>query len=120
MTTIIQNVIYNLNERNMRKLISLKSNSNNRIVAISVTIISFFITHPTYAKIENASKALQALQTDLTTNIIPVAAAVILLCLAIGYAGRYIERDTFIRWAVGVIIAGSASQLATMLFTGKP
>ncbi|WP_273790544.1 VirB2 family type IV secretion system major pilin TrwL [Bartonella sp. CM31XJBT] len=104
----------------MRKLISLKLNNNNRIAAISATIISFFITHPAHAKIENASKALKALQDDLVKNIIPVAAAVILLCLAIGYAGRYIERDTFIRWAVGVIIAGSASQLATMLFTGNP
>ncbi|KEC69002.1 hypothetical protein O7Q_00234 [Bartonella quintana JK 39] len=47
----------------------------------------------------------------------PVAAALILLCLAIGYAGRYIEKDTFIRWAIGVIIAGSATQIATMLFT---
>ncbi|KEC69000.1 hypothetical protein O7Q_00236, partial [Bartonella quintana JK 39] len=33
-----------------------------------------------------------------------------------GYAGRYIEKDTFIRWAIGVIIAGSATQIATMLF----
>ncbi|WP_034450580.1 VirB2 family type IV secretion system major pilin TrwL, partial [Bartonella quintana] len=49
---------------------------------------------------------------------IPVAAALILLCLAIGYAGRYIEKDTFIRWAIGVVIAGSATQIATMLFSG--
>ncbi|WP_375685414.1 VirB2 family type IV secretion system major pilin TrwL [Bartonella sp. TT110JLCBS] len=104
----------------MQKLVSFKSENNNRIAAISATITAFFITHPAYAKIENASKALKALQDDLIKNIIPVAAAVILLCLAIGYAGRYIERDTFIRWAVGVIIAGSATQLATMLFTGKP
>ncbi|KEC65183.1 hypothetical protein O7W_00442, partial [Bartonella quintana JK 56] len=41
-----------------------------------------------------------------------------LLCLAIGYAGRYIEKDTFIRWAIGVVIAGSATQIATMLFSG--
>ncbi|KEC65663.1 hypothetical protein O7W_00440, partial [Bartonella quintana JK 56] len=54
---------------------------------------------------------------ELTTKIIPIAAALILLCLAIGYAGRYIEKDTFIRWAVGVIIAGSATQIANMLFS---
>ncbi|WP_375650568.1 VirB2 family type IV secretion system major pilin TrwL [Bartonella sp. OT172YNZD] len=100
----------------MQNLISLKSKNNNRVAAISATIIAFFITHPAYAKIENASKALGALKTDLIDNIIPVAAAVILLCLAIGYAGRYIEKDTFVRWAIGVVIAGSATQLATMLF----
>ncbi|WP_375685412.1 VirB2 family type IV secretion system major pilin TrwL [Bartonella sp. TT110JLCBS] len=104
----------------MQKLINLQSKNNNRIIVISATITAFFTTHPAYAKIENASKALEALKKDLIDHIIPVAAAVILLCLAIGYAGRYIERDTFIRWAVGVIIAGSATQLATMLFTGKP
>ncbi|WP_375682412.1 VirB2 family type IV secretion system major pilin TrwL [Bartonella sp. AP28SXKL] len=103
----------------MQKLINLQSKNNNRIIAISASITAFFITHPAYAAIDNAKNALNALQNDLTTNIIPIAAAVILLCLAIGYAGRYIERDTFIRWAVGVVIAGSATQLATMLFTGR-
>ncbi|WP_375659737.1 TrbC/VirB2 family protein, partial [Bartonella sp. CL1QHWL] len=33
-----------------------------------------------------------------------------------GYAGRYIGKDTFVRWAIGVVIAGSATQLVTMLF----
>ncbi|WP_375663475.1 VirB2 family type IV secretion system major pilin TrwL [Bartonella sp. CL63NXGY] len=102
----------------MQKLINLQSKNNNRIIAISATITAFFITHPAYAKIEHAEKALDALKKDLI-DIIPVAAAVILLCLAIGYAGRYIGRDTFVRWAIGVVIAGSASQLATMLFTGN-
>ncbi|WP_375610330.1 MULTISPECIES: VirB2 family type IV secretion system major pilin TrwL [unclassified Bartonella] len=102
----------------MQKLINLQSKNNNRIIVISATIAAFFITYPAYAEIKNAKDALTALQTDLITNIIPVAAAVILLCLAIGYAGRYIERDTFIRWAIGVIIAGSATQLAKLLFTG--
>ncbi len=106
---------------NMRKLTNFQKN-NNQIITISAAITAFFISNPVYAqvKLQNAKTALGALQDDLVKNIIPVAAAVILLCLAIGYAGRYIERDTFIRWAVGVIIAGSASQLATMLFTGKP
>ncbi|WP_375685093.1 TrbC/VirB2 family protein, partial [Bartonella sp. AP172QHHD] len=37
-------------------------------------------------------------------------------CLAIGYAGRYIGKDTFVRWAIGVVIAGSAAQLVSLLF----
>ncbi|AFR26847.1 trwL1 protein [Bartonella quintana RM-11] len=64
------------------------------------------------------TKVKTALETfrDQLNTIIPVAAALILLCLAIGYAGRYIEKDTFIRWAIGVVIAGSATQIATILF----
>ncbi|WP_375645560.1 VirB2 family type IV secretion system major pilin TrwL [Bartonella sp. AA56HLJMS] len=104
----------------MQKLINLQSKNNKKIATLSAAIAAFFITHPAYAAIDNAKNALNALKTDLIDNIIPVAAALILLCLAIGYAGRYIGRDTFVRWAIGVVIAGSATQLATMLFTGKP
>ncbi|WP_330168314.1 VirB2 family type IV secretion system major pilin TrwL [Bartonella grahamii] len=105
----------------MQKLVSLQSKNNNKIITISAAIAALFITHPAYAnaKLAPAENALKALKKDLIDNIIPVAAAVILLCLAIGYAGRYIERDTFIRWAIGVVIAGSATQLATLLFTGN-
>ncbi|WP_019219371.1 VirB2 family type IV secretion system major pilin TrwL, partial [Bartonella florencae] len=74
--------------------------------------------HPIYAQaqaLDKAKTALDTLKTELG-KIIPVAAAVILLCLAIGYAGRYIEKDTFVRWGIGVVIAGSAAELVAMLF----
>ncbi|WP_375615766.1 VirB2 family type IV secretion system major pilin TrwL [Bartonella sp. AP58NXGY] len=107
----------------MRKLINFQlKDNNNKIIAISAIMTVFFMGDSAYAqvqKLKNAENALKALQEDLIKNIIPVAAAVILLCLAIGYAGRYIEKDTFVRWAIGVVIAGSATQLATLLFTGK-
>ncbi|WP_260480153.1 VirB2 family type IV secretion system major pilin TrwL [Bartonella quintana] len=88
---------------------------NKTIAAMTV----FIIIHPVYAQAQSlttAKNALTKFQTELKT-IIPIAAALILLCLAIGYAGRYIEKDTFIRWAVGVVIAGSATQIANMLFS---
>ncbi|WP_375703233.1 VirB2 family type IV secretion system major pilin TrwL [Bartonella sp. AD13SXNS] len=85
----------------------------------NVTIMTaFFLAHPVYAqaqKLENAKNALDKFKTELI-GIIPIAAAVILLGLAIGYAGRYIEKDTFVRWAIGVIIAGSAGELVALLF----
>ncbi|WP_375651701.1 VirB2 family type IV secretion system major pilin TrwL [Bartonella sp. LB28NMGDW] len=102
----------------MQKLINLKSKSNNKIIAISAAVTALFINNSTYAQatvLTKAETALQDLQKDLKV-IIPIAAAVILLCLAIGYAGRYIGKDTFVRWAIGVVIAGSATQLVTMLF----
>ncbi|WP_254475092.1 VirB2 family type IV secretion system major pilin TrwL [Bartonella sp. B1098] len=102
----------------MKQLNNFKPKNNNGMTAISLAIITFFIAHPVHsqAPVLKAKDALTALQTDLTTYIIPAAAAVILLCLAIGYAGRYIEKDTFVRWAIGVVIAGSATQLVGMLF----
>ncbi|WP_273720591.1 MULTISPECIES: VirB2 family type IV secretion system major pilin TrwL [unclassified Bartonella] len=100
----------------MKRLSNFQSKCNNRIIAISATVIAFFMAHPAYAELKHAKDALDALKKDLIDHIIPIAAAVILLCLAIGYAGRYIEKDTFVRWAIGVVIAGSATQLVAMLF----
>ncbi|BBL53944.1 hypothetical protein MF1_12020 [Bartonella quintana] len=94
---------------------------NIKIVVYNKTIaamIVFIMSYPVYAQAQNlttAKNALNKFQSELKA-IIPVAAALILLCLAIGYAGRYIEKDTFIRWAIGVVIAGSATQIANMLF----
>ncbi|WP_139412507.1 VirB2 family type IV secretion system major pilin TrwL [Bartonella mastomydis] len=102
----------------MRKLINFQLKSNSKIIATSAALTMFFMTHPVcaaVAKLKNAETALNTLQTDLKV-IIPLAAGVMLLCLAVGYAGRYIGKDTFVRWAVGVVIAGSAAQLAQLLF----
>lgn len=65
--------------------------------------------------LQKAKGIMDTIKAELLT-IIPVAAVVILICLAIGYAGRFIEKDTFVRWAIGVIIAGSASEIVAMLF----
>ncbi|WP_273718667.1 MULTISPECIES: VirB2 family type IV secretion system major pilin TrwL [Bartonella] len=104
----------------MQKLISLQSKSNNKIAVISAAITAFFMDNSTYAAaaatLKHAEDALTKLQKDIQA-IIPIAAAIILLCLAIGYAGRYIGKDTFVRWAIGVVIAGSAAQLVSLLFT---
>ncbi|WP_375689751.1 VirB2 family type IV secretion system major pilin TrwL [Bartonella sp. AP57NXGY] len=103
----------------MKKLINFQLNDNNKITATSAVLTVFFMNNPVWAQaakgLKNADTALNALQKDLK-EIIPIAAAVILLCLAIAYAGRYIGKDTFVRWAIGVVIAGSATELANLLF----
>ncbi|WP_375656497.1 VirB2 family type IV secretion system major pilin TrwL, partial [Bartonella sp. CM120XJJH] len=85
----------------MKKLASIQSKNNNKIIAISAAMTAFFMNSSTHAQaqvktLQNAKTALTDLQADLKV-IIPLAAAVILLCLAIGYAGRYIGKDTFVR-----------------------
>ncbi|EJF84441.1 VirB2 family type IV secretion system major pilin TrwL [Candidatus Bartonella washoeensis] len=103
----------------MKQSNTLRAKINNKIITAITTISTFFMAYPTYAQaqrsLQNAETALNTFKSELD-KIIPVAAAVILLCLAIGYAGRYISKDTFVRWAIGVVIAGSATQIATMLF----
>ncbi|MBX4335893.1 VirB2 family type IV secretion system major pilin TrwL [Bartonella raoultii] len=104
----------------MKKFSTLQSKMNNKIAAISAATTVFFMAHPAYAQVSSPGltgmkKVLEAFQKQLGT-IIPIFAAVLLLCLAIGYAGRYIQKDTFVRWAIGVAVAGSATQIANMLF----
>ncbi|KEC55943.1 VirB2 family type IV secretion system major pilin TrwL [Bartonella koehlerae] len=102
----------------MKRFNILQTAVNNKIIATVVAFTVFLMTHPICAQakgLKNAGEVLKKLQEELKV-IIPIVAAIILLCLAIGYAGRYIEKDTFVRWSVGVIIAGSATELVTMLF----
>ncbi|ENN93027.1 VirB2 family type IV secretion system major pilin TrwL [Bartonella vinsonii] len=104
----------------MKQFNVLRETMSNKINVIIAIASVFFMTHSVYAQaqgLENAKKALEAFKKQLDI-LIPLAAAVILLCLAIGYAGRYIEKDTFVRWAIGVVIAGSAAEIAKLLFKG--
>ncbi|UNE54080.1 VirB2 family type IV secretion system major pilin TrwL [Bartonella machadoae] len=105
----------------MKQIRNLQTKINYKTTKIIATTSAFFITHSVYAAtgLDNAKSALEKFKAQLDI-IIPIGAAVILLCLAIGYAGRYIEKDTFVRWAIGVVIAGSALQIANMLFKPTP
>ncbi|OIS90309.1 VirB2 family type IV secretion system major pilin TrwL [Brucella cytisi] len=86
-------------------------------VAVGSGVIAAAAAGPASAQgLQKAQGVLETFQSQLTT-IVPIAAAVILLCLGVAYAGRFIEKDTFVRWGVGVIIAGSAVQITALLFT---
>ncbi|TXG97374.1 MAG: conjugal transfer protein [Nevskiaceae bacterium] len=63
-----------------------------------------------------AKGVMETFKTELTA-IIPTIAVIALLALGIGYATKFVEKDTFVRWAIGIIIAGSAAQLTALFFT---
>lgn len=87
-------------------------------VAAASTALFALAAAPAAAQgLDRARTVLQQFQTELTT-IVPIAAALILLGLGVAYAGNFIEKDTFVRWGIGVIVAGSAVQITTMLFGG--
>lgn len=100
----------------MKHLNILKMKVDAKIVSAFSAVILFFTTHAACAqRLNKARTIMETIQKDLKV-IIPVAAVTLLMCLAIGYAGRFIGKETFVRWAIGVIIAGSASQITNMLF----
>lgn len=102
----------------MKQSNTLRAVISNKIISTVVVVTTFFMIHPVCAqaqKLDRVKGVLGKFKDELNL-IIPVAASVILLCLALGYAGRYIEKDTFVRWAIGVVIAGSAVEIANVLF----
>ena len=58
---------------------------------------------------------LQSVQSDVY-SIVTVLAVIILIILAICYAAKWCTMETFMRWGVGCIVAGCASQIANMFF----
>ncbi|WP_336276686.1 VirB2 family type IV secretion system major pilin TrwL [Bartonella sp. CB178] len=108
----------------MKNFEILKFRVNDRVAVVVAAMIVFFVNHTVYANgkpktLTKANEALELLKEDLDI-LVPIAAAVILICLAVSYAGRFIEKDTFLRWSVGVIVAGSAMELARMLLNKTP
>ncbi|MDF4211145.1 TrbC/VirB2 family protein [Pseudomonas protegens] len=66
--------------------------------------------------LSKGKSVLEDFKSELTT-IIPVIAIIALMLLGIGYASKFVEKETFGRWAVGIIVAGSAAQITAMFFT---
>ena len=85
------------------------------VAAASAAVLALSAGSASAQGLDRARTVLETFQTELTT-IVPVAAALVLLVLGIAYAGNFIEKDTFARWGIGVIIAGSAVQITAMLF----
>lgn len=66
--------------------------------------------------LQKAKGVMESFKVELT-GIIPTIAVIALLALGIGYATKFVEKDTFVRWGIGIIIAGSAAQLTALFFT---
>lgn len=84
----------------------------------AVIAIGAIISSPVIAG-TGLSKAKGILETfrDELLTIIPVVAIIALVALGIGYATKFVEKDTFVRWAIGIIIAGSAAQITALFFS---
>jgi type IV secretory pathway VirB2 component (pilin) len=66
------------------------------------------------AGLQKAKSVLELIKTEIL-GIVPVIAVIALIALGVGYAMNSIQKETFMRWAVGLIIVGSAAQITSML-----
>lgn len=84
---------------------------NSAVFALLLT--TFFSTAASAQGLTKAQGFLTTIQTNLTT-FIPIIAVIAGLILVIMYWFRVVEKDTFMRWIVGLIIAGSITEIVAL------
>lgn len=79
----------------------------------AITLAATWMSPSAFADggLSKGKSILDGFNQDLTT-IIPIAATIILVLLAVGYSAKIIQKDDLIRWGIGIILAGSAGTLA--------
>ena len=74
-----------------------------------------FLSSGAYATgLQKAKGILDIVKSEIL-SIVPIIAVIALIGLGIGYALNSVQKETFMRWAVGLIIVGSAAQITSML-----
>lgn len=66
--------------------------------------------------LQRAKGFLELIYSELTT-LIPILATISLALAFMGYMFKMIQKDTFIKWLVGIIGLGSCAQIVAMLYT---
>ena len=77
-------------------------------------IFSFLTIESHAVGLQKAKGVLEIIKTEIL-GIVPIIAVIALIALGVGYAMNSVQKETFMRWAVGLIIVGSAAQITTML-----
>jgi hypothetical protein len=94
---------------------TMKSNVRSRALTIGTAAVLLFSETAGAAGLSQATSVLNTLKQNLT-SVIPVFATVALMLVGALYAARMIHKDTFIHWFIGILVAGSASELTAMIF----
>lgn len=94
-------------------MIQIKTKLTHGVISLYLILIS----HEAFAAgLSKAKGIVDDFKQELLT-IIPIIAIIALILLGIGYATKHVEKDTFIRWGIGIIIAGSAAEITTLFFS---
>lgn len=101
----------------IRQALAKITTAANKVLAVSLSLaVTTEVAMAQTGGLAKAKGVMETFKVELT-DIIPTIAVIALLALGIGYATKFVEKDTFVRWAIGIIIAGSAVQLTALFFT---
>lgn len=87
----------------------------NAITSIMLSSLLFLSEYATASGLSKAKGILETFKSELRI-IIVVIAILGLMLVSIAYATKNMEKDSFVRWAIGIIIAGSAGEITAMFF----
>jgi len=65
--------------------------------------------------LQRAEGALQTLLDNLYI-ILPIAAIIVGVVIAVLYAAEVMRKDDAVRWMIGVVLAGSAAEIVALLW----
>lgn len=87
--------------------------------AVAVAGVTLLTAAPAYASgLDQAQTFLTTLKSQLTT-IIPIVAVISMLVLGVMYANGMVRKETLVHWFIGVILAGSATEIVALFFSGS-
>ena len=92
----------------------MKANFKNISTWLLVSLLTPSISFA--AGLDKTKTTLDTFKSQLS-SIVPPIAIIALIILGIAYATNSVEKSTFVRWAIGIIIAGSASAITYMFWS---
>ena len=93
---------------------SLKNKGGVKLQSLGLLILSQAISFDASAAgLQKVRGLLDMMKNEILT-IVPILAVLSLILMGIGYMMKLVNRDTFIRWMVGLVIVGSAAQITSL------
>jgi len=81
---------------------------------LSLFSIAFLSSSAYAAGLQQAKGILETIKTEIL-GIVPIIAVIALISLCIGYMLNSVQKETFMRWGIGLVLIGSATQITNML-----
>lgn len=87
-------------------------------VGLAVALSSALASPAMAAGLDQAQTFLTTLKAQILT-IVPIVAIISMLVMGVMYAMNMMRKETLVHWFIGVILAGSATELVGLFFTNS-
>ena len=91
--------------------------SKTKIASLATAASSIALATPAYAAGLDKAQSFAEQLKDQLYLIIPVVAVIAMLVLAGMYSAGMARKETIVHWFIGVILAGSATEIVALFFT---